>query len=230
MSQFFINRPIFAWVVAIFIVLFGLIALPNLPIARFPSVAPPSVTISAVYPGASPQTMNDAVVALIERELSGVKNLLYYESSTDTSGSASITVTFKPGTNPELAQVDVQNRLKSIEPRLPQTVRQNGVTVESASSGFLMIISMNADDRHGKGADALELGDYLARNVIEELRRVPGVGKVQLFGAERAMRVWVDPAKLTAHNVSMGDVTAAIAAQNVQIAPGRVGDLSLIHI
>ncbi len=224
MSQFFINRPIFAWVVAIFIVLFGLIALPNLPIARFPSVAPPSVTISAVYPGASPQTMNDAVVALIERELSGVKNLLYYESSTDTSGSASITVTFKPGTNPELAQVDVQNRLKSIEPRLPQAVRQNGVTVESASSGFLMIISMNADDRQGKGADALELGDYLARNVIEELRRVPGVGKVQLFGAERAMRVWVDPAKLTAHNVSMGDVTAAIAAQNVQIAPGRVGD------
>ena len=144
MPQFFIDRPVFAWVVAIFIVLFGLIAIPQLPIARFPSVAPPSVSISASYPGATPQTMNDSVISLIERELSGVKNLLYFESSSDTSGSASITVTFKPGTNPELAQVDVQNRLKTIEPRLPQAVRQNGLAVESASSGFLMIVSLNA--------------------------------------------------------------------------------------
>ncbi|NYS35714.1 efflux RND transporter permease subunit, partial [Streptococcus danieliae] len=131
MPQFFINRPVFAWVVAVFIVLFGLIAIPQLPIARFPSVAPPSVSISANYPGATPQTMNDSVVGLIERELSGVKHLLYFESSTDTSGSASISVTFQPGTNPEMAQVDVQNRLKAIEPRLPQAVRQNGLTVES---------------------------------------------------------------------------------------------------
>jgi len=220
MSQFFIRRPVFAWVVAIFIALFGLIALPELPIARFPSVAPPSVSIYASYPGASPQAMNDAVVSLIERELSGVKNLLYFESSSDSTGSASITVTFQPGTDPEMAQVDVQNRLKAIEPRLPQAVRQNGVTVESASSSFLMIISLNSS----KGHDDQELGDYLARNVVEELRRLPGVGRVQLFGAERAMRVWVDPAKLVAHNVSMGDVTNAIAQQNVQIAPGRVGD------
>ncbi|MYM35821.1 multidrug efflux RND transporter permease subunit [Duganella sp. FT94W] len=220
MSQFFIRRPVFAWVVAIFIILFGLIALPNLPIARFPSVAPPSVSIYASYPGASPQTMNEAVVSLIERELSGVKNLLYFESSTDTSGSASVSVTFKPGTDPEMAQVDVQNRLKAIEPRLPQTVRQSGVTVESSSSSFLMIISVNST----KGHSEEELGDYLARNVVEELRRVPGVGRVQLFGAERAMRVWIDPAKLVAHNISMGDVTNAIAQQNVQIAPGRVGD------
>lgn len=220
MSQFFIRRPVFAWVVAIFIILFGLIALPNLPIARFPSVAPPSVSIYASYPGASPQTMNDAVVSLIERELSGVKNLLYFESSTDTSGSASVSITFKPGTDPEMAQVDVQNRLKAIEPRLPQTVRQSGVTVESSSSSFLMIISVNST----KGHNEEELGDYLARNVVEELRRVPGVGRVQLFGAERAMRVWVDPAKLVAYNVSMSDVTNAIAQQNAQIAPGRVGD------
>ena len=126
MPQFFINRPVFAWVVAVFIVLFGLIAIPQLPIARFPSVAPPSVSISANYPGATPQTMNDAVVGLIERELSGVKHLLYFESSTDTSGSASISVTFQPGTDPEMAQVDVQHRLKAIDPRLPQAVRQNG--------------------------------------------------------------------------------------------------------
>ncbi|WP_343729924.1 multidrug efflux RND transporter permease subunit [Duganella sp.] len=220
MSQFFIRRPVFAWVVAIFITLFGLIALSRLPIARFPSVAPPSVSIYASYPGASPQTMNDAVVSLIERELAGVKNLLYFESSADTSGSASVTVTFQPGTNPELAQVDVQNRLKAVEARLPQAVRQSGLTVESASSSFLMIISLNSTKGHNEQA----LGDYLARNVVEELRRVPGVGRVQLFGAERAMRIWVDPARLVAHNVSMGDVTGAIAQQNVQIAPGRIGD------
>ncbi|WP_426076276.1 multidrug efflux RND transporter permease subunit [Janthinobacterium sp. PSPC3-1] len=221
MPQFFIDRPVFAWVVAIFIVLLGLIAIPQLPIARFPSVAPPSVSISASYPGATPQTMNDSVIGLIERELSGVKNLLYFESSSDTSGSASITVTFKPGTNPELAQVDVQNRLKAIEPRLPQAVRQNGLGVESASSGFLMIVSLNAPN----GAyDEVALGDYLARNVTEELRRIPGVGKVQLFGSERAMRIWVDPAKLVAYDIAMGDITAAVAQQNAQIAPGRLGD------
>ena len=221
MPQFFINRPVFAWVVAVFIVLFGLIAIPQLPIARFPSVAPPSVSISASYPGATPQTMNDSVVGLIERELSGVKHLLYFESSTDTSGSASITVTFQPGTDPEMAQVDVQNRLKAIEPRLPQAVRQNGLTVESASSGFLMIVSLISE----KGQhDEVALGDYLARNVTEELRRIPGVGKVQLFGSERAMRIWVDPAKLVAYDIAMGDITAAVAQQNAQIAPGRLGD------
>ena len=221
MPQFFIDRPVFAWVVAIFIVLFGLIAIPQLPIARFPSVAPPSVSISASYPGATPQTMNDSVIGLIERELSGVKNLLYFESSSDTSGSASITVTFKPGTNPELAQVDVQNRLKAIEPRLPQAVRQNGLGVESASSGFLMIVSLNAPKG---GYDEVALGDYLARNVTEELRRIPGVGKVQLFGTERAMRIWVDPAKLVSYNIAMGEITAAVTQQNAQIAPGRLGD------
>jgi multidrug efflux pump len=142
MPQFFINRPVFAWVVAAFIILFGLIAIPKLPIERYPSVAPPTVNVSASYPGASPQTMNDAVVGLIERELSSVKNLLYFESSADTSGAAQIVATFKPGTEPDMAQVDVQNRLKAIEPRLPQVVRQNGVNVESASSGFLMIVGL----------------------------------------------------------------------------------------
>ncbi len=226
MPQFFINRPVFAWVVAVFIVLFGLIAIPQLPIARFPSVAPPSVSISASYPGATPQTMNDSVVALIERELSGVKHLLYFESSTDTSGSASITVTFQPGTNPELAQVDVQNRLKAIEPRLPQAVRQNGLTVESASSGFLMIVSLISESGQH---DEVALGDYLARSVTEELRRIPGVGKVQLFGSERAMRIWVDPAKLVSYNIAMGDISAAVAQQNAQIAPGRLGDSPVVE-
>ena len=226
MPQFFINRPVFAWVVALFIILVGLIAIPKLPIARFPSVAPPSVSITATYPGATPQTMNDSVLSVIERELSSVKNLLYFESSSDTSGSAQITATFKPGTNPEMAQVDVQNRLKAVEARLPQAVRQNGLNVESASSGFLMMVGLKSDDgRHNE----TELSDYMARNVVEELRRIDGVGRVQLFGAEQAMRIWVDPAKLIAFSMSMGDISAAIAQQNAQLAPGRVGDAPTVQ-
>ncbi|CCG42687.1 multidrug efflux RND transporter permease subunit [Magnetospirillum molischianum] len=221
MPQFFINRPVFAWVVALFIILLGLIALPQLPVARYPSVAPPTVNIYATYPGATPQSMNDSVLSLIERELSSVKNLLYFESMADTSGSAQITVTFKPGTDPELAQVDVQNRLKTIEPRLPHAVRQNGLNIESASSGFLMLISLKSEDGR---FDETTLSDYMARNVIEELRRVEGVGRVQLFGAEQALRVWVDPSRLIGFGLSMNDLSTAIAGQNVQIAPGRVGD------
>jgi multidrug efflux pump len=221
MPQFFIRRPVFAWVIALFIVLFGLIAIPQLPIARYPSVAPPSVSLYATYPGATPQTLNDSVVSLVERELSGVKNLLYFESSVDTSGTAQITATFKPGTNPELAQVDVQNRIKSVEPRLPQVVRQSGLQVESAASGFLMMVGMTSPDG---SHDEVALNDYLARNIVQELRRIEGVGRVQLFGAEQAMRIWVDPAKLTAYGLSMNDLAKAIEQQNVQIAPGRVGD------
>ncbi len=221
MPQFFINRPVFAWVVAIFIILLGLIALPQLPIARYPTVAPPSVSIYATYPGATPQSMNDSVVSLIERELSSVKNLLYFESSSDTSGSAQITATFKPGTDPDLAQVDVQNRLKTVEPRLPQAVRQNGLSVEASGSGFLMLVGLTSPARR---FDEMALGDYMARNVVDELRRIDGVGRVQLFGAERAMRIWVDPAKLIGYKLSMGDISSAISQQNAQIAPGRVGD------
>ncbi|KVH55928.1 acriflavine resistance protein B [Burkholderia sp. MSMB1072] len=222
MAEFFIRRPVFAWVIALFIILMGLIAIPQLPVARYPSVAPPSVTITANYPGATPQTMNDGVLSLIERELSGVKNLLYFESSADTSGSAQITVTFKPGTDPEMAQVDVQNKIKSIEPRLPAAVRQNGLIVESASSGFLMLIGLRSDSgRFDEGA----LADYMARSVSEELRRIDGVGRVLQFGSERAMRIWVDPQKLINFGLSMSDLTIAIGQQNVQIAPGSLGAL-----
>ena len=221
MPQFFIDRPVFAWVLAIFVVLAGALAIPRLAIERYPSVAPPSVSIYASYPGATAQTMNDAVVGLIERELSGVKHLLYFSSSTDTSGEASITATFRPGTDPELAQVDVQNRIKAIEPRLPQVVRQNGLTVEAAGSGFLMLVGLKSTDSR---LDEVALGDYMARNIVEELRRIDGVGRVQLFGAERAMRIWVDPAQLVSYGLTLADLSAAITAQNAQIAPGRVGD------
>lgn len=221
MPQFFINRPIFAWVIALFIVLAGVIAIPQLPISRYPPVAPVSVTIIATYPGSTPQTLNDSVVSLLERELSGVKNLLYFESSVDTSGSAQITATFKPGTNAELAQMDVQNRIKAAEPRLPQAVRQNGLQVESAASGFLMMVGMTSPNGQ---FDEVALNDYMARNIVQELRRIDGVGRVQLFGAEQAMRIWVDPHKLSAYKLTIGEVAQAIEQQNVQIAPGRVGD------
>ena len=221
MPEFFIHRPVFAWVIALFIVLFGVIAITQLPIARYPSVAPPSVTLYASYPGATPKTLNDSVVSLIERELSGVKHLLYFESSVDTSGTAQITATFKPGTDPELAQVDVQNRIKAVEPRLPQAVRQNGLQIESAASGFLMMVGITSPDGQ---FNEVALNDYLARSIVQELRRIEGVGRVQLFGAEQALRIWVDPNKLIAYGLTMTDLAQAIEQQNAQIAPGRVGD------
>ncbi|WP_062117721.1 multidrug efflux RND transporter permease subunit [Aureimonas sp. AU40] len=221
MPQFFIERPVFAWVIAIFITLAGLAAIPQLPVSRFPSIAPPSVSIGASYTGASPQTVSDSVVAPIERELTAVKDLLYFESSADASGNASITVTFKSGTDPELAQVDVQNRLKAVEPRLPEAVRRAGLSVESASSGFLMIVSLRSRDG---SVDPLMLDDYLARTLAPELKRVPGVGRVQSFGSEAAMRVWVDPGRLVSFSTSIAEITQAIQTQNVQVAPGRLGE------
>ncbi|EYR82454.1 multidrug efflux RND transporter permease subunit [Shinella sp. DD12] len=221
MPQFFIERPVFAWVIAIMIVIAGLIAIPQLPVSRYPAIAPPSVSIYASYPGATPQVINDSVTSLIEREVSGAKNVLYFDSSADSSGSTTVTVTFKPGTDAELAQVDIQNRLKAVEPRLPEAVRRAGLSVESASSGFLMIVSLKSKD----GAiDALALDDYLVRNIAPELKRVSGVGRVQSFGSEAAMRIWVDPTRLLAHSVSMAEVIQAIQSQNLQVAPGRLGD------
>ncbi|WP_445346841.1 multidrug efflux RND transporter permease subunit [Acinetobacter bohemicus] len=224
-SQFFIKRPIFAWVIAIFIILFGVLSIPKLPISRFPSVAPPSISIYATYPGATPETLNDSVVTLIERELSGAKNLLYYSATSDATGQATITATFKPGTDPELAQVDVQNKIKSVEPRLPQSVRQQGLMVEAASSGFLMMVGISSTNDQFKEID---LSDYLVRNVVEELKRVEGVGRIQSFGSEKAMRIWIDPNKLVSYQLAIKDVTSAIQAQNAPISPGSVGSLPAV--
>ncbi|QKC96029.1 multidrug efflux RND transporter permease subunit [Mesorhizobium sp. NZP2298] len=221
MPNFFIDRPVFAWVIAIFIALAGLVSIPQLPVSRFPVIAPPSVSINATYTGASPQTINDSITAPIERELTAVKNVLYIESSSDSAGNASITVTFKPGTDPELAQIDVQNRLKAVEQRLPEPVRRSGLSVEGVTSGFLMIVSLRSE---GGKADSLALEDYLVRGLTPELKRVPGVGRVQSFGSEAAMRVWIDPARLVSYSVSMAEITQAIQAQNVQVAPGRLGE------
>ncbi len=221
MSKFFIDRPNFAWVVAIMISLAGLLAMPSLPVAQFPSLAPPQISIVAGYPGASATTVVDALTSVVEDELNGAKNLLYYESSSST-GISEITVTFAPGTDPDLAQVDVQNRLKRAEARLPPAVTQQGIQVEQASAGFLMMYALTYKEGYA-GRDVVGLGDYAARKVHNEIRRVPGVGKVQVFGAEAAMRVWIDPAKLLGYGLSVADVNAAIAAQNVQVPAGSFG-------
>ena len=221
MPHFFIERPIFAWVVALFIVLTGILSIPRLPVAQYPAVAPPGIIISLSYPGASPDIMNTSVVSLIEREISGVDNLLYFESSSDTTGMASITVTFRPGTDIKLAQMDLQNQIKIVEPRLPQAVRQNGINVEAANSGFLMMVGLKSPTGEYQEAD---LSDYFARNLTDELRRVPGVGKVQLFGGEKALRIWLDPMKLHSYGLSVTDVLTAVSQQNVIVSPGRTGD------
>ncbi|MHB2081621.1 multidrug efflux RND transporter permease subunit [Pseudomonas asiatica] len=221
MPQFFIDRPVFAWVVALFILLAGTLAIPQLPVAQYPNVAPPQVEIYAVYPGASAATMDESVVSLIEQELNGADNLLYFESQSSL-GSATITATFAPGTNPDLAQVDVQNRLKVVESRLPRPVTQQGLQVEKVSTGFLLLATLTSED--GK-LDETALSDILARNVMDEIRRLKGVGKAQLYGSERAMRIWIDPRKLIGFNLTPNDVAEAIAAQNAQVAPGSIGDL-----
>ena len=222
MSNFFIARPNFAWVIAIFILLAGLLALPTLPVSQFPVVAPPQITVSATYPGASAQVLVDSVTSVIEEELNGAKGLLYFDSSSNANGIAQITASFEPGTDPNLAQVDIQNRLKKAEARLPSSVIAQGVQVDQASSGFLMIyaLTFKGDD---SSKSIVTLADYAARNINNNIRRVEGVGKLQYFGTEAAMRVWVSPEKLLSYGLSIGDVNSAIRNQNVQVPAGSFG-------
>ncbi|NKI67916.1 efflux RND transporter permease subunit [Collimonas pratensis] len=222
MGKFFIDRPVFAWVLAVFILLGGALAITQLPVAQYPSIAPPTIVVSAAYPGATAQTIDDSVTSLIEQEMNGADGLQYIESQSQADGSVSITVTFSPETNADLAAVDVQNRLKRVEARLPAVVTQNGVQVTKSRSNFLMFIGLSSSD--GK-LDPIALGDYLSRNVLNEIKRVPGVGQAQLFGTERAMRIWIDPAKLVGLSLTPADVTAAITAQNALVAGGTLGDL-----
>ena len=222
MSLFFIKRPNFAWVVALFISMAGLLLIPLLPVSQYPDVAPPQISISATYPGASAQVLSDSVTSVIEDELNGAKNMLYFESGSNANGIAEVTVTFAPGTNPELAQVDVQNRLKKAEARLPQAVLNLGVQTEQASSGFLLIYALRYKDGD-ENADTTALADYAVRNINPEIRRLPGVGKLQFFDSEAAMRVWIDPQKLVGFGLSIDDVNNAIRNQNVQVPAGAFG-------
>ena len=222
MAKFFIDRPVFAWVIALFILLGGALSITLLPVAQYPTIAPPSIVVTAAYPGATAQVVDDAVTSVIEQEMNGADGLQYVESESTANGSVTITVTFQPGTNPDLAAVDVQNRIKRVESRLPQSVIQQGVQVNKARSNILMFVGAYSEDGR---MDPNAIGDYLARNVLNEVKRLPGVGQAQLFGTERAMRIWVDPNKLTGYKLNMSDVTNAIRAQNAQVASGTIGDL-----
>ncbi len=222
MAKFFIDRPIFAWVIALFIVVLGSLAVTQLPIAQYPPVAPPSIVVSAAYPGASAKTLEDSVLSVIEREMNGSPGLIYMESVAQANGTGSITLSFAPGTNAELAQVDVQNRLSRATPRLPQAVTQQGVRVDKANNNFLLFSMLSSSD---PSFDTVALGDYASRNIVPELQRLPGIGQAQLFGTERAMRIWIDPAKLAGFALSSADVSNAIQSQNAQIASGSIGDL-----
>ena len=221
MSKFFIHRPIFAWVIAIFVILAGIVSITRLPVAQFPSVAPPTITVQASYPGATAQTMTDSVLQLIEREMNGADGLMYMEASAAATGTGTLTITFQPGTNPELAQVDVQNRLARATPRLPSIVQSLGVRVDKSMSNFLMILAFQTDTGETSRDD---IADYVNRNVLPEIQRVEGVGKAQLFASGRAMRVWVDPTKLQGYGMSITQINGAIAAQNQQISGGALGD------
>jgi multidrug efflux pump len=222
MARFFIDRPIFAWVIALFILVLGGVAITQLPISQYPRVAPPSIVVTAAYPGASAQTLEDSVLAVIEREMNGSPGLIYMESVSQANGTGTLTLSFEPGTNPELAQVDVQNRLSRATPRLPSAVTQQGVRVDKANANFLLFVILSSDRPE---FDPIALGDFASRNVVPEIQRIPGVGQAQLFGTERAMRIWIDPAKLVGYGLSSADVNAAIAAQNAQVSSGTIGDL-----
>ncbi len=222
MAKFFIDRPIFAWVIALFIIVMGAVAITQLPIAQYPPVAPPSIVISAAYPGASAQTLEDSVISVIEQEMNGSPGLIYVESVAQANGTGQITLSFQPGTNPDLAQVDVQNRLSRATPRLPQAVTQQGVRVDKARSNFLLFAILSSDD---PAWNPVALGDFASRTILPEIQRVNGVGQAQLFGTERAMRIWIDPAKLLGFGLSALEVNAAIRAQNAQVSAGEIGSL-----
>ena len=224
MARFFINRPIFAWVVSLGILLAGFISLRALPIEQYPEVAPPSLAISVVYPGADAATLETNVTQVIEQQLNGVEGFLYMSSSSLSNGTASITLTFEAGTDIDIAQTEVQNRLSTVEARLPEEVRRQGITVRQANAGFLMIVALTSKS----GAlDSTDLGNIASTQVIDELRRVAGVGDVTLFGSEYAMRIWLDPDKLASYNLSPSAVVAAIREQNAQTAGGSLGALPL---
>ena len=222
MASFFIDRPIFAWVIALFVMVLGGVAITQLPVSQYPPVAPPSIIVSATYPGASAKTLEDSVLSVIEREMNGAPGLIYMESVAQANGSGSITLTFESGTNADLAQVEVQNRLSRATPRLPSVVTQQGVRVDKARANFLLFTILSSSD---PAWNPVRLGDYASRNVLPELQRVPGVGQAQLFGTEQAMRIWIDPARLLGYGLSSADVVAAIRAQNAQVSAGSIGEL-----
>ncbi|ADG60747.1 efflux RND transporter permease subunit [Moraxella catarrhalis] len=222
MSRFFIHRPIFAWVIAILIMLVGILAINNLPIEQYPKIAPPQVKVRAVYPGADAETVENSVTQIIEQQMKGIDGLMYMSSNSSAAGSASVTLTFENGTDPDTAQVQVQNKLQSAMSSLPETVQRTGLNVEKSASDFLMVTAFVSEDG---SMDQSDIADYVATSIVDPISRVEGVGGTNVFGSSYAMRIWLDPAKLRAYNLIPSDVSSAIRSQNVQVSAGQLGTL-----
>ncbi len=220
MARFFIDRPIFAWVIAIILMIAGALTLTGLPIERYPNIAPPQVGVSAFYPGASAQVVEDSVTQIIEQQMKGLDGLIAMSSTSASNGSAQISLQFQTGTDPDIAQVQVQNKLQGAMALLPQVVQQQGVNVSKSSSGFLMVAGFVSEDG---SMDRNDISDYIISNVVDPISRVPGVGSVQVFGGKYAMRIWLDPNKLNTYQLAVNEVIGAINAQNAQVALGELG-------
>ncbi len=220
MARFFIDRPIFTWVIAIILMLAGILAIRTLPIAQFPTIAPPAVSITATYPGADAQTLENTTTQIIEQQMKGIDNLRYFSSSSSSNGIVTITLTFEQGTDPDIAQVQVQNKLQAATPLLPQEVQLQGIQVAKATANFLLFIGLYSED--GSHSD-IDLADYAVSRLQDPMSRVNGVGDTQVFGAQYAMRIWVDPLKLNSYQLTMSDVTTAVRAQNAQVSAGQIG-------
>ncbi|MBL0224759.1 MAG: efflux RND transporter permease subunit [Geobacteraceae bacterium] len=220
MPKFFINRPIFAWVIAIMVMLAGLLAIKKLPVSQYPPIAPPQIAINATYPGASAQTVQDTVTQVIEQKLNGIDNLIYMASTSDSAGSVSITLTFKAGTDPNIAQVQVQNKLQLAVPLLPQIVQRSGIQVVKSTRNFLLIVGLVSEDG---SMDRNDLTDYMVSNLQDIVSRLEGVGELLLFGTQNAMRIWLNPTKLNNYHLTTNDVTLALQSQNVQVSAGQFG-------
>ncbi len=225
MARFFIDRPVFAWVVSILIMVLGGLAITRLPIAQYPSVAPPSISVTANYAGASAETLQETVTSVIEQQLNGIDNLLYMSSSSDAAGQATVTLYFLPGTNPDTAQVQVQNKVQLATPSLPQTVQQQGVVVAKATRNFMMFFTLSTTD---DSLDEIALGNYIAASVLDPIRRVLGVGEANMFGSQYAMRIWLNPDQLNSLGLTPADVTAAIENQNKQVPVGQIGAIPAV--
>lgn len=226
MSRFFIDRPIFAWVLAIVVMLAGVLAINSLPIAQYPAIAPPAISVSANYPGASARTLEDTVTQIIEQKMKGLDGLMYMSSTSESSGSMSLTLTFSADTDPDIAQVQVQNKLASATPLLPQEVQRQGISVAKSARNFLLVVGFVSEDG---SMDNIDIGDYVASSVQDIVSRVDGVGEVQLFGSQYAMRIWLDPAKLQNYKLTPADISAAVGAQNAQVSAGQLGGMPAIE-
>ena len=225
MAQFFINRPIFAWVIAIVIMLAGALSIKTLPLEQYPDIAPPRVTIGAQYTGASAETVENSVTQILEQQIKGIDNMLYMNSTSNASGQSRITLTFAPGTNIDVAQVQVQNKIQGAVNRLPDSVKSRGVFINKGGQDFLVTYSFYSAD---PDMDEVDIGDYINSNLVDVIGRIEGVGDINVFGTFYAMRIWMDPAKMEKYRLMPSDLVAALNNQNAQVSAGQLGALPAV--